>query len=102
MHFIRDDGRTLDAADVGRELRARTELAQHALLQRRDGSFELRIRPLAGAPPDVAAVETGMRELLGREARLEVVVDPALGLEGKVVPYRCEATGPRRGAAARG
>jgi len=102
VRFFRDDGRTLDAADVGRELRARSELAQHALLQRRDGSFELRIRPLAGVPPAVAAVEAGMRELLGRETRLEVVVDPALGLEGKVVPYRCEATGPRCGAAARG
>lgn len=92
--FRADDGTPVNPVDVGRALRQNFAVVQHEFVQRADGSCLAAIRPAYGMPIDAEAVRTDLRGLFGAKARVEVRVDDALGVERKVVPYRCELAEP--------
>ena len=87
--FRATDGGPVTSIDVARRIRPLAPFVQHALHQRADGSIELRLRPLPGVPIPRDDFAHTLRELFGRDARVEVVIDPALGSGGgKVVAWR--------------
>jgi phenylacetate-CoA ligase len=86
--FRAEDGSPVSPVDVGRALRHRFAVVQHAFEQRADGSCLAVLRPAGGVPLDPAQVEAELRALFGPLARIEVRTDPDLGAGEKVVPYR--------------
>ncbi len=91
VSFRAHDGSRVGSVDVARRIRPLAPFVQHALHQRADGSIELRLRPLPGVPLPGEDFEHTLRDLFGRDARVTVVIDPALGgAGGKVVAWRCD------------
>ena len=87
--FRATDGGRVTSVDVARRIRPLAPFVQHALHQRIDGSLELRLRPLPGVPIPREDFEHTLRELFGRDAQVEVVLDPGLGAGGgKIVAWR--------------
>jgi phenylacetate-CoA ligase len=89
--FRATDGERVSSVDVARRIRPLAPFVQHALHQRADGSVELRLRPLPSIPIPREDFEHTLRDLFGRDARVDVVVDPALGAGGgKVIAWRSD------------
>jgi phenylacetate-CoA ligase len=89
--FVAEDGGVVGSVDIARRIRPLAPFVQHALHQRADRSVELRLRPLPNVPIPIGDFEHALRELFGRGARVEVIVDPELGrLDGKLVAWRCD------------
>lgn len=86
--FRADDGSPVNPVDVGRILRGRFAVSQHAFEQAGDGACRATLRPVPGIPLDPAAVEAELRALFGPRTPITVTIDPDLGAGGKVVPYR--------------
>jgi phenylacetate-CoA ligase len=91
VSFVSTRGEVVGSVDIARRLRPLATFVQHALHQRADGSLELRLRPLPGVPLPREDFADTLRELFGRDARIDVVVDAGLGdAGGKVVAWRCD------------
>ncbi len=91
ISFRATDGGRVGSVDIARRIRAIAPFVQHALWQRADGSVELRLRPLGGVPLPRADFDHALRELFGKDAQIEIVIDPDLGRAGgKVVAWRSE------------
>jgi phenylacetate-CoA ligase len=90
VSFRADDGSPVNPVDVGRALRGRFAVLQHAFTQEADGSCRVVLRPASGIPVDPAQVAAELRSLFGNGTPIEVSIDPDLGRgrDGKVVPYR--------------
>jgi phenylacetate-CoA ligase len=82
------DGTPVTTVDISRLLRE-FPLLLHEFAQDANLACELVLRPLPGTAPDVAAIETALRRLLGA-LPLTIRIDPHLGerTEGKALPYR--------------
>ncbi|MBI4952994.1 MAG: AMP-binding protein [Myxococcales bacterium] len=86
------DGSTVTSVDVARTIRPLVPFVQQALVQRADLALELRLRPLPHVPISVEVVDHALRELFGRDARIEIILDPELGNgAGKLVAWQSEA-----------
>ncbi len=91
--FRGTDGGRVSSVDVARRIRPLAPFVQHALHQRADGSLELRLRPLPGVPIPREDFEYTLRDLFGRDARVDVVIDPTLGSAGgKIVAWRSDVS----------
>jgi phenylacetate-CoA ligase len=88
VSFRADDGSPVNPVDVGRALRGRFAVLQHSFSQEADGSCRAVLRPASGIPIDAAQVAAELRALFGDSTPIAVSIDPDLGREGKVVPYR--------------
>ncbi len=89
--FRATDGERVSSVDVARRIRPLAPFVQHALHQRADGSVELRLRPLPSIPIPREDFEHTLRDLFGRDAQVDVVIDPALGAGGgKVIAWRSD------------
>jgi phenylacetate-CoA ligase len=88
--FRAGDGSPVNPVDVGRALRHHFAVVQHQFHQRADGSCRAVLRPAPGLPVDVEAVRAELAALVGAGTPLDVELDPALGRDGKVVPYVSE------------
>ena len=88
--FRAADGSPVNPVDVGRTLRQSFAVLQHEFVQRADGSCEAALRTAYGLPVDPATVARELQALFGESTRVEVRIDPTLGLERKAVPYRSE------------
>jgi hypothetical protein len=82
------DGTPVSTVDISRLLRE-FPLLLHEFSQKADLSCELVARALPGTDPDIAAIETSLRRVIGN-LPLAIRFDPHLGerREGKAVPYR--------------
>lgn len=86
------DGSPVATVDVSRALRD-FAVAQHALVQRADGSVDLAVRPLPGWTVDTARVAAALRRVFGPRAKLRVRAAARLAGKGrasKVVAFRSE------------
>lgn len=90
--FRAEDGSPVNPVDVGRALRGRFGVVQHAFEQGPDGACRAVLRPAPDLPVDAAEVAAELRALFGAGARIVVELDPELGRGGKVVPYRSALT----------
>lgn len=88
ISFRAGDGTPVNPVDVGRALRGRFAIVQHTFEQGEDGACRVVLRPAAGLPVDVAEVEAELRSLFGPGVPIAVAIDPQLGHDGKVMPYR--------------
>ena len=89
--FRATDGDRVSSVDVARRIRPLAPFVQHALHQRADGSVELRLRPLPSIPIPREDFEHTLRDLFGRDAKVDVVIDPTLGAGGgKVIAWRSD------------
>jgi phenylacetate-CoA ligase len=95
--FRAADHSPVSPVDVGRALRQSFAVVQHEFVQRADGSCLATLRPAYGVPVDPAQVEAELRALFGALVEVKVHIDPTLGCERKVVPFRCELEAPARG-----
>ncbi|MGC3999537.1 MAG: hypothetical protein QM767_19680 [Anaeromyxobacter sp.] len=86
--FRAADGSPVNPVDVGRALRQRFAVLQHRFEQRADGRCLATLRPAPGLPVDAAQVAAELEQLFGPGSVVEVLIDPTLGGDGKVVPYR--------------
>lgn len=77
----------LQGIDLVRAMRETSPFIQHRIVQRRDGSFDITLRPLPGITlPHL--VEQAVHDLTGSIVRL--TLDPKLGDEHKVIPFFVE------------
>lgn len=90
VRFRAADGSPVSPVDIGRVLRL-WSFVQHEFVQRRDGSCAVALRPVPGCPVDTGGMASRLRRLFGRGIRVAVRLDPALGAEGKVLPFRAES-----------
>lgn len=88
IRFRAADGSPVNPVDVGRALRGRFAVVQHAFAQEADGACRAVLRPAPGLPVDPEAVAAELRALFGPGTPIAVELDPRLGAGGKVVPYR--------------
>jgi len=93
--FRATDGGPVGSVDIARRIRPIAPFVQHALHQRADASIELRLRPLPGVPLPLGDFERALRGLFGSDAEVQVVVDPALGVQSaKVIAWRSDLGDP--------
>lgn len=88
--FRRADGSPVNPVDASRVLRE-FPLVQHEMLQKKDGSVELVVRPVGSGFP-TERLRAALSELFGNGVRISVDVSTTLGSRkgGKAVPYRTE------------
>lgn len=79
-------GHLASPVDLARVMRDHGPSVEHRFTQRTDGTLELRLRPVPGHPPDLAALRAGLGEVMAG-GPVEVVLDEALGQEQKVLRY---------------
>lgn len=96
ISFRAADGSPVNPVDVGRALRGRFAVVQHAFEQGADGACRAVLRPAPGLPVDATEVEAELRALFGPGVPVAVTLDPQLGRGAKVVPYRSALAGDRR------
>lgn len=68
-------------------------IVQHELMQYKDMSLELAVRPIPGASVDNDDLKAKLAVLFGKSVNLTILVDPTLGDRtdgGKALPYRSE------------
>lgn len=90
--FHGSGGGVVNPVDIGRALRHGLAVLQHRFVQRADGSCEATLRPAPGAIVDVDQVRREIAALFGADAAIEVLLDPDLGRNEKVVPYERESS----------
>ncbi|MFO0556250.1 MAG: hypothetical protein U0271_48180 [Polyangiaceae bacterium] len=89
VSFRAMDGSRVSSVDIARRLRPLAPFVQHALVQDRDGSIELRLKPMAGVPIPLEDFEYALHDIFGSDAVVSVRIDEALGAGGgKVVAWR--------------
>lgn len=88
VFFRAADGNIVSSVDVGRAMRLVATFAQHAFLQRADGSCEVAVRPVSGINVDLPRATAALEKLFGHPVTIHL--DEGLGEDGKVIPYRRE------------
>jgi phenylacetate-CoA ligase len=90
--FRSADGDVINSVDIARVLHRTGIYVQHECVQRADGSIDLRVQPLIGMDPQLAALEAGLRQYFGSRQVLRLHVDADLQARaaGKLTMYRSE------------
>lgn len=95
--FRAADGAPVCPVDIGRLLR-RQPVVLHRFVQRADGSCHVAVRAAPGTRLDLDGLRASLADLFGaapgRPGRVDVVEDPDLGADGKVLPFTLEGAPP--------